>query len=248
MNFFKRFVASIYKFDEYGSLIDSSMGSSMGYYIVFSLIIICLTCISVFTVMDPVIDALVEKVPDFRIEDGQLLCDEDLNYDFDGQVIIKLDADAESAKELESGAGDYISGIFVSKNDILINQKITGQQQTTPFEGIDSFERSDFLSFMDLMKTVYKAMIVVMFILFKAVFLLFLGCLGKLMSNIFRGGLTFGAAVRLGIYSSTFAVLLRCILMFVLPGGLPSFIFYGIILVYMYLGIINYKKKAAAVV
>lgn len=246
MNLFQRFITSIYKFDEYNKLIKTSLSSSIGYYAAVSLIVIIISGISIFNVFSVIMDGVEEKIPEFTIENGQMSAEDKIDTNLGGTVII-LDTDEDDAQTLQDKAKDYMQGLFVSKNNIIINQKFTGRNDKFSFKDVvpGGFTKADLEEVFVVMRAVYKVMIVVFLVIFRCVFLLFVGCIAKLMSNIMRGGLSFGDSLKLGIYGSTLAVLLRCILMFFTPMGLPDIIYYCVIMVYIYLGINNCKKMMA---
>ncbi|MCD7905122.1 MAG: DUF1189 domain-containing protein [Clostridiales bacterium] len=235
----QRFLTSIYKFDEYYELIKTTAGSSLLYYFLISLLTTVIMAFSVVPALSQVYGLIAENVPEFVIQDGKLTAEDVIDIDVGG-TIIKMDASADDVEELTSEE-DYDQGIFISGSEILVESKLADIYSRTSLEEFEGFDNYALSAVINIIKYVSYGILILFFILSKLVLLLFVWLLGKLMSNILRGGLNFTDSFKLGIYASTTAAILKAVLT-VFSLSMHNYIFFGIILAYMYFGLDSCKK------
>lgn len=244
MNFFERLIKSVYKFDEYGELVGLSLGSSLFYYFVVSVITIAVMCFAMFPVLAQIFDSIEEKTPEFSIEGGELVMEEPVYIQENG-IAVAMNPACEDVNELAEGLTG-ISGIFVSKGDILVKNSFTGSAERASLSAFDDFSSDDMGVFLRIIKIVSYIVMTAIFVFLKIALLLFVWCIAKLESNIFRGGLGMKDSLKLGIYAVTLPVILKTAFCFS-SFSLPNLIFYALIIVYIYLGIKCCKATRAEV-
>ncbi|MCD8089718.1 MAG: DUF1189 domain-containing protein [Clostridiales bacterium] len=239
MKLWQKFTNSVYKFDEYYRLLDTSARSSLGFYFLISLLTVIIMSFSLFPVISQMFGEITAAVPEFTIENGRLNADDTIDINNDGTVI-RVDASAENVEELEPSE-DYVQGIFVGATEMIVISKLNGMNERAGLDIFEGMTNEELAEFMGLLSRVIYFFIVIFLFLQKAVLLLLLLCIAKLMSNLMRGGLNLKDALKLGVYASTTAVIIKAVL-YAAGVSMPNFIFYGIVIVYMYLGIDSCKK------
>ncbi len=238
MGFLNRFVKSVYKFDEYGELVKLSLRSSLFYYFVVSVITVAASCFAVSPVITQIFDSVEENIPEFKIEGGELVTDEPYYYMNNGIAAV-MDPECDDVYEL---AEEYsaVNGFFVGKNTVLVRNAFLGGDSVEELSDFEGFTSDDAEALIGLVRKLTYFILAGTFIFLKILLLIFVWCIAKLMSNIFRGGLNMKESLKLGIYACTLPVILKTVFYFT-SISLPNMIFYALILVYCYFGIKSSK-------
>ncbi len=240
MKLLQRFIKAVYKFDEYHELIKTSAASSIGYYAVVSVLTILIMALTLFPMVSSIYKQIAQNIPEFSIEDGRLTAADTVDIDTSG-TLIRMDSSVEDVSELEP-KDDYLQGIFIGATEMIVNSNIRNMYQRTGLDTFNGLTNVELAEFMGVLNNLTYVLIFLFLAVFKVVFLLFVWCIAKLMSNLLRGRLGFKDSLKLAIYASTTAAIIKAVL-FDFGIYMHNIIFYSIIIAYMYFGIDSCKKQ-----
>lgn len=244
MKLSQRFITAVYKFDKYNELINTTVGSSLAYYFLISILTVVIMSAAVFPAVSEIYSSISQNVPEFEITDGKLTAEDTVDINAGGTVV-KVDSSVDDIEELVN-AEDYVQGIFISSSELIVDSKLSNIYNRTSLETFEGLDNSSLKAALVFLKYLTYMLAFVFLMLSKVVFLLFVWCVAKLMSNLFRGGLGFKDSLKLGIYASTTASIIKSVLL-VFAVSMHNIIFYGIIIAYMYFGLESCKKQEVKV-
>ncbi|MCC8097127.1 MAG: DUF1189 domain-containing protein [Eubacterium sp.] len=251
ISFFRRFIKSFYKFDEYNSLVDTSVKSSVLYGFLMALAVALLFAALNVPMAVSLVKTVINAIPEFEIKDGRLITAEPLEYIYDDtvKITVRIDPNEDDVEALRQDK-DYRLGIFAGEKELLIENrkfvlKYAGDREIDKGKvyEIISLERFNGMNESKLkirvvLTTVLGFMVyIIVCLIVRAAFILLLGCIARSMSSMYNmEHFGFRPSVKLVIYASTPAFILKnlCI---ILGVSLPIIIYLVIILIYMYFGI-----------
>lgn len=188
-----------------------------------------------------------QSVPDFKITDGILECENKSGVDASGNIYYSIDTGVTSADT--SKAEGYTAAVLVDADSITFIENGTVTDYTYADLNIANISKADILKFYAdrsnrlAILFVIAAFAYLLQLVVLLIFLLWLICLTMLVNNLyFRLPLRLSHITKLCIFSMTFPNILKAVLT-VIRFYLPGIIYFGLIAAYIYLGIKNCKNS-----
>lgn len=251
MNFLKQFMTSIYQFHNYNMLMLSKRASTVIYYILFSVILTALSIGAVARVYYQLggVNGIFEKyVPEFTISNGKLNCDiVDKEY---GGLKIYINTDGEyRCRDKDLDALAYIA----ADNDGFVVYN-GAMKEYYPYMAIGNLTKSELKDFFtqDYVKFTMLFFIFVFtlinHIITGLIGILIIALTGNMINIMFNiTDLKFMDFIKLAVYVRTFPALLNSI-MACSGFQLPTIIYYGLIITYLYFGLKNVRSASGIII
>lgn len=248
--FYKKFIISIAKIDQYPKLVKEGLGRAFLYLLLFTLIFGTiqgfLVGSEVYQGMKVLVDEFEKGVPDFFLIDGKLRIDEEMPIVLEEtpDALYIIDLNGEVDPEI---LDDYLTGALILE-DRVIFKKSTFETTVYDFQDFQGLELSkeDVSNFLPLLKSLGPIVGVLTFIVFfvgKAISGLFLSLVGLIIAAIKKTKLSFGALYSIGIYSLTLTAIFDVLFPQIFKANFPWFFYYLIAIVYVWLAISMQSKQ-----
>lgn len=252
MSFFRQMITAVCRFKEYPGLMLLGAGRTVGYIVIFSLIVLILGQIPMaigYFQIGGIAGAIQDYVPDFSIKNGKLSC-ESIDYS-DEMVGVKIYVDNNENVDNIDTTG-YTSFLLADSDKAIFGNGI--QKSVIEFSrfGDKSFDRQSLVNLFAGRKmklaifTIYAVTMTAGVCIGTLFSLVILAVIAMCINSIFiHADLSFANAMKLSVYARTFPVLLMLI---VGLAGMSSFIVYWALqITYTYLGLKNIKKQEAII-
>ncbi len=230
MNIFKEMGLAVYSFKSYKEFLKNRKGKVFLFSIVVMLIYFFIKMVIPFLMLNGsgLASVIKENVPDFRLENGVLWVEEEVQID-DGDTCVWIDTDPDEvfydADEMEEYYDDYTNVWLMDSEKMLIKSNNNNMQQFY-FADMDAeFSKEDLMA---LVPSFYFIMVIIMiicYVVMTALFffgVLFVALLGMIVASCMRYQLTFGQLYLLGVYSRVLPLLIKALVSY-LPFTIPYF-------------------------
>ncbi len=230
MNIFKEMGLAVYSFKSYKEFLKNRKGKVFLFSIVVMLIYFFIKMVIPFLMLNGsgLASVIKENVPDFRLENGVLWVEEEVQID-DGDTCVWIDTDPDEvfydADEMEEYYDDYTNVWLMDSEKMLIKSNNNNMQQFY-FADMDAeFSKEDLMA---LVPSFYFMMVIIMiicYVVMTALFffgVLFVALLGMIVASCMRYQLTFGQLYLLGVYSRVLPLLIKALVSY-LPFTIPYF-------------------------
>lgn len=251
MSLIKQFTTSIYKFHNYSALMLCKNFHTVLYFIVFSVILSVIsmsTVAKVYYYMGGVNGIFDKYVPEFAVSQGKLNCDI-IDTEIGG---IKIYVNTDGEYSCEDKSFDTV-GYIIADNEgfVMYNGAIKTYQSFSDFGDITKSKLKEFFSQRIVKLTI--ALFIGFAILFDHILLgllsvLIIALAGNLVNVLFNiTKIKLSTLIKLAVYARTFPVLLSCVMAF-FGLQLPTLVYYGLIITYMYLGLKNIRSGSGIII
>ena len=230
MNIFKEMGLAVYSFKSYKEFLKNRKGKEFLFSIVVILIYFFIKMVIPFLMLNGsgLASVIKENVPDFRLENGVLWVEEEVQID-DGDTCVWIDTDPDEvfydADEMEEYYDGYTNVWLMDSEKMLIKSNNNNMQQFY-FADMDAeFSKEDLMA---LVPSFYFIMVIIMiicYVVMTALFffgVLFVALLGMIVASCMRYQLTFGQLYLLGVYSRVLPLLIKALVSY-LPFTIPYF-------------------------
>ena len=230
MNIFKEMGLAVYSFKSYKEFLKNRKGKVFLFSIVVMLIYFFIKMVIPFLMLNcsGLASVIKENVPDFRLENGVLWVEEEVQID-DGDTCVWIDTDPDEvfydADEMEEYYDEYTNVWLMDSEKMLIKSNNNNMQQFY-FADMDAeFSKEDLMA---LVPSFYFMMVIIMiicYVVMTALFffgVLFVALLGMIVASCMRYQLTFGQLYLLGVYSRVLPLLIKALVSY-LPFTIPYF-------------------------
>jgi hypothetical protein len=230
MNIFKEMGLAVYSFKSYKEFLKNRKGKVFLFSIVVILIYFFIKMVIPFLMLNGsgLASVIKENVPDFRLENGVLWVEEEVQID-DGDTCVWIDTDPDEvfydADEMEEYYDGYTNVWLMDSEKMLIKSNNNNMQQFY-FADMDAeFSKEDLMA---LVPSFYFIMVIIMiicYVVMTALFffgVLFVALLGMIVASCMRYQLTFGQLYLLGVYSRVLPLLIKALVSY-LPFTIPYF-------------------------
>ena len=230
MNIFKEMGLAVYSFKSYKEFLKNRKGKVFLVSIVVMLIYFFIKMVIPFLMLNGsgLASVIKENVPDFRLENGVLWVEEEVQID-DGDTCVWIDTDPDEvfydADEMEEYYDEYTNVWLMDSEKMLIKSNNNNMQQFY-FADMDAeFSKEDLMA---LVPSFYFMMVIIMiicYVVMTALFffgVLFVALLGMIVASCMRYQLTFGQLYLLGVYSRVLPLLIKALVSY-LPFTIPYF-------------------------
>ena len=230
MNIFKEMGLAVYSFKSYKEFLKNRKGKVFLFSIVVILIYFFIKMVIPFLMLNGsgLASVIKENVPDFRLENGVLWVEEEVQID-DGDTCVWIDTDPDEvfydADEMEEYYDGYTNVWLMDSEKMLIKSNNNNMQQFY-FADMDAeFSKEDLMA---LVPSFYFMMVIIMiicYVVMTALFffgVLFVALLGMIVASCMRYQLTFGQLYLLGVYSRVLPLLIKALVSY-LPFTIPYF-------------------------
>ncbi len=230
MNIFKEMGLAVYSFKSYKEFLKNRKGKVFLFSIVVMLIYFFIKMVIPFLMLNGsgLASVIKENVPDFRLENGVLWVEEEVQID-DGDTCVWIDTDPDEvfydADEMEEYYDGYTNVWLMDSEKMLIKSNNNNMQQFY-FADMDAeFSKEDLMA---LVPSFYFIMVIIMiicYVVMTALFffgVLFVALLGMIVASCMRYQLTFGQLYLLGVYSRVLPLLIKALVSY-LPFTIPYF-------------------------
>ena len=219
MNIFKEMGLAVYSFKSYKEFLKNRKGKVFLFSIVVILIYFFIKMVIPFLMLNGsgLASVIKENVPDFRLENGVLWVEEEVQID-DGDTCVWIDTDPDEvfydADEMEEYYDGYTNVWLMDSEKMLIKSNNNNMQQFY-FADMDAeFSKEDLMA---LVPSFYFIMVIIMiicYVVMTALFffgVLFVALLGMIVASCMRYQLTFGQLYLLGVYSRVLQMLIKAL-------------------------------------
>lgn len=254
MGFFASVWASISDPGAYPELIRKTTGKSIVYLLLLVLLFGTPVLVQVAWTYNQGIDTLItaaqEEVPDFTFANGELDVKGDMPIKFeDNGAMIVIDTSGSTDASI---LDDYQSGVFISRNQ-LVNKESGLKTETMQFSELRqfSFDKQEVMSWIPALKILWVFLLLggwAFMIIAKLFALLMISLLTLLLGSIQKISLTFDQSLRITAHAMTAPIIFQACKDLVydqLP--LAGLIYYGMLVVYLWLAIKAVKKASETV-
>ncbi|PKM47238.1 MAG: hypothetical protein CVV03_04455 [Firmicutes bacterium HGW-Firmicutes-8] len=245
MGFFRQFKDSFTNFDSYRGFAFQRGGNTFKYFFLLFTLIFLISGIKLFfdfnSGQGEIVTLIKEKIPDFRLENGQLTVvgDQPILLDGGNNTIFAVDTTGEIDQTV---LDKYDEGIFISKDGAVLKQ-IGRPVQSIPFSSFrdTKFDKQKLLGLLPMFKWV---LIIGGFFAygFKMAWVLIttliLGLIGLIVNSTMKGRLQFSNTWNAAVYAFTLPWLLELAVDMFFPA-IPIFwpIKWGVATFFLYKGI-----------
>lgn len=248
IGFFQKFVTSLYNLKNYKIFLTESVGKSILYLLIISIIFSTFINIKSYLTFTKAIDeinsSIKSDVPNFNFENGELYVDGEMPIKFkDGDSTIIIDTSLEDSEVSDSLLDDYDSAILITKHT-MIEKQYSSRIRETNFNDLTGIEFNN--NTLDSLLNTVK--IIVSIIIFG--FCPFFSFIGKLFSVLtvmsllalilfasFGKRLSYSKIINFSIYSLTVPIILNCINKIFLNISYFFLIYYFVGFIYLFFAI-----------
>lgn len=255
MNIFKEMALSVYSYGSYKQFLQNKKGKVFGFGAMLVAIYFMITILipSLIAVVSPsgVIHSLVDSIPDFELQDGELWVEDVIEYEESGTYIY-IDTDPEyvfyDADEIAPDLREYTTVLLMDSEKMII--KSNGEVQGFYFSELGGdFDKQDLSGLIPYMYIFYVATMIFVYVWMMALFffgVVFVALIGMAVASAANYRLTYGQLYLLGIYSRTLSLIIKAVVHF-LPIRIPFFwaiaINFGLSALILYLAIRKMKEE-----
>lgn len=230
MNIFKEMGLAVYSFKSYKEFLKNRKGKVFLFSIVVMLIYFFIKMVIPFLMLNGsgLASVIKENVPDFRLENGVLWVEEEVQID-DGDTCVWIDTDPDEvfydADEMEEYYDDYTNVWLMDSEKMLIKSNNNNMQQFY-FADMDAeFSKEDLMALVPSFYFIMVIILIICYVVMTALFffgVLFVALLGMIVASCMRYQLTFGQLYLLGVYSRVLPLLIKALVSY-LPFTIPYF-------------------------
>ncbi len=251
MGFFSQVKDSFTNFEAYRGFATQTGGKTFKYFfLLFTLVFLVGGIRFAYDFnadRDRIVTAVREKLPEFRLENGQLTVQGEQPMVLEGGNNTALVIDTTGRTD-ESVLNNYTEGVFISRDRLMTKQNF--ESRIISFADFKQFtlDKPKLISLLPMLKWLLVAAAVFGYI-FKMAWVLIttviLSLLGLLMNSARKGRLAFGNIWNVSVYAFTLPWLLELVKNLVYPG-LPIFwpVKWGLAMFFLYKGIEAANKTA----
>ena len=230
MNIFKEMGLAVYSFKSYKEFLKNRKGKVFLFSIVVMLIYFFIKMVIPFLMLNGsgLASVIKENVPDFRLENGVLWVEEEVQID-DGDTCVWIDTDPDEvfydADEMEEYYDGYTNVWLMDSEKMLIKSNNNNMQQFY-FADMDAeFSKEDLMALVPSFYFIMVIILIICYVVMTALFffgVLFVALLGMIVASCMRYQLTFGQLYLLGVYSRVLPLLIKALVSY-LPFTIPYF-------------------------
>lgn len=253
MSFFDQMMTAIYKFQSYPKLVMQKFSKVMCFLLIFTFVIAIVNAIPyalAYREMGGITGAIEKYVPDFSIEKGKFNCE---TVDFtDEMMSVKIFIDNNEDADNIDTSGYSFSLVADSDKMILSDSLQKRVIDFSQFENQTVNKNSVVNIFSSTRVRLAIFTILGVITIFSLSFNTFIGLLmiSVLASLInlclVKANISYAETLKLSVYARTFpSILITAITFLGFAGG--GFIYWGLLVTYIYLGLKNIKKQEAII-
>lgn len=253
MSFFEQMITAIYRFQKYPGLVMQKMGKVLGYLVIFTLLIAIINAIPFgigYKKIGGITGAIEKYVPEFSIENGKFNC-EPIDYkDEIMGVKIYIDGNEDVSK---IDVNNFVFYLLADSDKMIIGNGINREVIHFSQFADEKVDKSKLISFFASEKV--KLAIFAIFSI-SGLFSLFLSTLLGITALSFmalfinicfvRANAGFSEMFKLSVYVRTFPSIIIIIMSFCGIAG-STFLYWGLLVTYIYIGLKNIKKQEAII-
>ncbi|MCL4441490.1 MAG: DUF1189 domain-containing protein [Firmicutes bacterium] len=244
MGFFRQIKDSFTNFSSYRDVAGQKTGKTIKYFfILFTIIFIVWLIQFAYTFNNGTaefVSTIKEKIPEFRLANGQLNVDapQPLLVDGGNGSVLIIDTTGQTD---ESVLDKYNEGVFISRDKLINKQNIEKKEISFADLKQVTLDKQKLLSFLPLFKWLLVIIAVFAYVFGSAwvvITLVIMGLIGLFINGTMKGGLRFGHTWNIAVYALTLPWLLETFKDLVYPA-IPYFwaIKWGLALFLLYKGI-----------
>lgn len=253
MNLLEQFGNSLWNFRSYKPLSQTKGGKSFLYILLLFLLVYSIGCVytgaQISDVVGNIGTALEENVPDFRLAGGKFSFSGPMPYRYEkpGFLLI-VDTTGQTSKD---DFKDVSNGIYITEDEMMTFQY--GKTEVIRFSDMGplEFTRDQIVSFLPSINVIMWIAMAVWFLFAfagKLFGILILALIAMMATAMFNQKLTFQNQWNIAIYASTLPMLVK-LANKLLGGPLSGFMFFlywGLAITYVFLGIYYMPKTDAS--
>ena len=251
MGFFKKFLNSLFNFKAYNTFLAQTTGKAVLYMLILCALLGIINCTSFASYLNsylpPFKEELEKNVPEFEFKNGKLTFEGDMPIvikDEEADIIVYIDTENPIDNSI---LDDYSNGFLITSDSFSVKQGINTQSMNLSSLNGTNLNKDTFIDFIPNKIPMFFIMVVyIFFVLF--LFLskligafIILGIAGTILSKIMNKPLKYSESFRLGLYALTVPMLISTLCFLLTFVGIiipfPSYISYGIAIIYLALGI-----------
>ena len=251
MGFFKKFFNSLFNFKAYNTFLAQTTGKAVLYMLILCALLGIINCTSFASYLNsylpPFKEELEKNIPEFEFKNGKLTFEGDMPIvikDEEADIIVYIDTENPIDNSI---LDDYSNGFLITSDSFSVKQGINTQSMNLSSLNGTNLNKDTFIDFIPNKIPMFFIMVVyIFFVLF--LFLskligafIILGIAGTILSKIMNKPLKYSESFRLGLYALTVPMLISTLCFLLTFVGIiipfPSYISYGIAIIYLALGI-----------
>lgn len=251
MGFFKKFFNSLFNFKAYNTFLSQTTGKAVLYMLILCALLGIINCTSFASYLNsylpPFKEELEKNIPEFEFKNGKLTFEGDMPIvikDEEADIIVYIDTENPIDNSI---LDDYSNGFLITSDSFSVKQGINTQSMNLSSLNGTNLNKDTFIDFIPNKIPMFFIMVVyIFFVLF--LFLskligafIILGIAGTILSKIMNKPLKYSESFRLGLYALTVPMLISTLCFLLTFVGIiipfPSYISYGIAIIYLALGI-----------
>lgn len=251
MNLFQQFKKSFYSFEEYPVLAKVNGFKVLLYTFLLSLIVFVMIIIPIAAVFNSMggYSGLIEKyVPEFTMKDGVFHTEKNIDFESKTEGIkILIDNDAEINTDMLK---EFPIGILINSEEAIMRSSYMVQTFEFSQYKDEVFTKEHIYDFVPIFRKMTVLFSIIMFIfyfIFDLFQVLMFSFAAFLVNHVIGAKITLTEIIKICVYARTMPLLLKAIL--ALFGiGMPFFIYFAVVLIYIYIALKNCKNKDGCII